>query len=278
MIRFLRIGKFRFLKRFRMAVVLIKGAFNVVFFEHYHYFVFCLALALVQFIAFSFTGLIHSKLKLSFLLSESLSGLNYFEILFESIWNLNTPQLLTAAILLFIQLFLIFIISSATSYYVMQKLNHEKQSIKKSFLNALNKIRPLGIFACLEVIIMLLCAFLGIAGSIAYFLWQLLTVFNIQIITFESINILAVFLKSLRYFKTNITNILSIDIALELFLIAMALFGYFFYQKTIVEPISLLADNYAIAILILYVMATVNLIEVVAFTFFYNIINKGTRV
>jgi len=274
MINFIKFGGFKFFRSIRIIIALLKSTISVMLFEHHHYFVFCLALSAIQFTMYLFSGLLHSQLKLSTLLSASLAGFNYFEILIDSVSTLSAQQLLLDAALLFIQLLGIYLISSATAYYAMQSVKKEKQSIKESFLNASSKIKLLSLYAGLEVVITATCALMGLVGSLFYFIWQIIMVFKIQVITFEQSSFVGVFIKSIRSFKSNIANILGIDLIFEGSLIFIAFIGYFFYQKVIVEPVNLIADNYAIALIITYMLAAVTLVEVIVFTFLYQIITK----
>ncbi len=101
--------------------------------------------------------------------------------------------------------------------------------------------------------------------------------FKIQVITFEKSSFIGVFLKSTHYLKSNITNIIGIDLILEGSLILVASLGYFFYQRIIIEPVNLIGDNFAIALIITYILAAVTLIEIIVFTFLYHIIAQNSH-
>ncbi len=273
MLRMLKFGRFNFFKSFRIAITLLKNASKVAVFEHKHYFIFCLSLTILQFITFFLIGHLNVRLKLSAILSEYLAGLNLFEIITESS-PINTSQTIFMTLLLWVELFLMFIISSAVAYYAFQKYTKQNQSYSKSFRNAFGRSKYFIIYAGIEVIVLFICYKFAILGNLMYFIWQLSTVFLIPIITFESLNLKEALFKSFNYFKANLTNIISMDLGIELLFIVFALIGYFLYQKIVIEPMQSMADNYVISFIILYFVSTVSIIEVIAFTLLYKMIQE----
>lgn len=275
MIKFLRIGRLGLIKKFRIAFSLLRLSTKAVFFEHHRYFIFCILLTLIQFITFASTGFIHSKLRLSLMLSESLAGLNFFEILFESANQIKTAQILMLALLLVLELFLIYIICSAVSWFIKEKLNHSQQSILSSFAFAVKKSRQLIMYALLETVVLFVCALFDGIGSVFYFAWQLLTIFNIQFITFESVAVFSAIWHSAYYFLKNSMEVLSIDVLIELALIITVSGIYYFSQQSLVQPIKALSENYLIAFCLLYLVSILYVLEAVTFSLLYLDMKKN---
>ncbi|GMU18880.1 MAG: hypothetical protein AMXMBFR12_00720 [Candidatus Babeliales bacterium] len=274
MIRLWRIGKFGFFKRFRLAGTLLKASVSLVFFQHYRYFIFCFLLSLVQFLTFVATGFIHSKLKISLIVSELLAGLNFFEILFESINNIKPAQLGMGAIILCIELFFIFCINSAVAWYSLQHTEQKKIECKQYYHLFLTIWPSLAWYALIETAVLFITALMGWVGSILYFLWQWGTIFMIQIITFEKENGLQAIKKSFNNFTKNIAHVVSIDILYESVLIAGAFLLYFITQQTIAKPMGLAKLSYGASIVLLYLLSILYVLETVTFTLLYMKLKK----
>lgn len=268
--RILRIGRFRFLKRLRISFSLIKTSLKLIFFEHYKYLIFCVLLSATQFLAFMATGFIHSRLKISLLISESLAGLNFFEILFDSVPSITSGKLMSMAFILWAELFIVYALCSAISYYTMY---HEVR-VFESFKIIRFKWKQLLFFALFETVMLFFCALLGFIGDIIYFLWQWITIFTIQLITFEPISVIGSIKKSLSYFKKNLVYIVGIDSVFELGLIALAGVLYYAPGKALSEPVALALQNYGAALVLLYVISIVYVIETITFTLFYKVLRS----
>lgn len=268
MITFLRFGRFS-VKKLRIAFSLLRVSIKAVFFDHHRYFVYCFLLTLIQFITLLSTGFIHSKLRLSVLISESMAGLNFFEILFESVSHVNVTQILFLVLLLFFELFLIYFVCSAVSCYARVQWNGEQASIAYSFKRAAKKLGKLGGYALLETVILFLCALLGVVGNMIYFGWQLLTVFNIQFISFEPVSVLGALYRSAQFFLKNVTQALSIDALIELALVLSMSIVYYFSQQSLLEPIKSVSENYFITFFLLYLLSVLYVLENVTFTLLY---------
>jgi hypothetical protein len=275
MIKFLRIGPFGLIKKIRIAFSLLRLSTKAVFFEHHRYFIFCILLTLIQFVTFISTGFIHSKLRLSLMLSESLAGLNFFEILFESVNQIKTAQILMLALLLVLELFLIYIICSAVSWFIKEKLNHSQQSILSSFAFAVKKSKQLIMYALLQTVVLFVCALFDGIGNVFYFAWQLLTIFNIQFITFESVTVFSAIWRSAYYFMKNFMEVLSIDALIDLALIITVSGIYYFSQQSLVQPIKALSENYLIAFCLLYLVSILYVLEAVTFSLLYLEMKKN---
>lgn len=271
MIRFLKIGRFGLLKKIRIGVSLLRLSIKSVFFEHNRYFIYCSLLAVVQFIILLSTGFVHSKLRLSLMITESLAGLNFFEVLFESVNQIKNAQVLLLGLLLCIELFFIYSIYSAVSWFIKER----PRSILKSFIVAAKKSKQLACYALLETIILLICALLGGIGNLIYFGWQFLTVFNIQLITFESVTFLNATVRSTRYFLKNFAQVLSIDALLEFTIIVIMSSVYYFSQKPLLEPIKTISENYFVAFFLLYLLSILYVLETVTFTLLYIAIKEN---
>lgn len=133
MIRILKVGRLGFLKKVRIAFSLLRLSIKAVIFEHQRYFLFCLIFTLVQFATLFFTGFIDAKLRLSLLISESLAGLNFFEIAFESINRIDFWQIVLLGLFLCAELFSIYLLSSAVCYFALSESLESNYSLKSSF-------------------------------------------------------------------------------------------------------------------------------------------------
>lgn len=269
MIKFLRIGRLGLIKKLRIAFSLLRLSIKAVFFEHHRYFIFCILLTFIQFITLFSTGFVHSKLRLSLMISESLAGLNLFEILFELVNQIKWTQILMLGLLLVLELFLIYIICSAVSWFAKEKFKHSQQSIGNSFRVAGKKSKQWALYAVLETVVLFLCALLGGIGSLLYFAWQLLTIFNIQLITFESVTVFGAIWRSAYYFMKNCMEVISIDALIELVLIVTISGIYYFSQQSLAEPIKTLSENYLIAFCLLYLISILYVLEAVTFSLLY---------
>lgn len=274
MLRILKFGKFASLKKFRIITALLKNSIKLFFFEHKQYFIFAVLLTFLHAFSFFLMGSIHTTLKFPVVLTQFLGGQNYFEIIFESIQNLTLWQFLLDSFILYIKLFLMYTILSSVTLFLIQSIRQEKIAIHKLFLNNLIKFKLLAQYAALDFSIIFLCSYFAAVGNIVYFVWQLVTAFIIPILTLEHINLSNALIKSFKSFKNNITNIISIDLALEFFLIVLAVIGYFMYQAAL-ESTDIFTENYLLSFTALYIISAVQIIETIAFTLLYKSVLKN---
>ncbi|HZW61663.1 MAG TPA: hypothetical protein VFF04_05560, partial [Candidatus Babeliales bacterium] len=265
-------------KTFRVGIVLFYGASRAIFFEHHRYFIFCILLTLIQFMTFTMVGVINPKLLYSILITETLSGLNFFDILFTYIPFSFTCErigkLFLDALILISNLFMAYFVACAAAYYIWLRTT-ANATAKFGFKHAYIKINQLFYLALLESGVVFLTALIGAWGNVLYFIWQLLMIFAIQLITFEDLRLMSVIKKSVHFFTNNIKNILGIDTLINFILIMSAVLLYYFYSSFIFAPIKTAVKyNYWLLLVILYILSVVYMLQLIAITNFFSIITK----
>lgn len=264
-----------FFKNFRIGLTLLISGFKVLLFKHARYFIFCLLLTVIQLSKFLLTGFINPKISLSTLISESLAGLNFFEILFMYLPSSKVSdilmQVLFGFLLLLTELFLILLMSGAACLYTNSIIEQKDFSIGSSFDYSLKKSKKWLYLALFDAIILFSCALVGVAGNILYFLWEACTAFTIPILIFEHISVSSAIKKSFLYLSKNISRIFEIDAILELILIILGILIYYIYEQFITAQVTFLNKfPWIILLVIMYGMAVVYLVQIITFTKLYR--------
>lgn len=265
-------------KSFRVGLVLLYGAISAIFFEHDRYFIFCASLTLIQFLTFTAVGIINPKLLYSILITETLSGFNFFDILFAyvpfSVTITKIGKICLDALILINNLFLGYLVSCAVIHYTW--LRHTGNATARfAFKYACTKLNLLFHLAVLETCVIFFMALIGAWGNLFYFIWQMIMVFAIQIITFQDIKISAVVKKSAHFFFKNVKNILGVGTVLNFVIITAAILLYYFYSRAIFAPIKDITNySYLGIFIILYLLSVLYMIQIITFTNFYSIITK----
>ena len=169
----------------------------------------------------------------------------------------------------------IYVVCSAISYSAKATAKGQTLAVAESFKNAAYKTPQLFGYSVLETIILFLCALTGVIGNVVYFGWRLLTILNIQYISFESNTIWSALYCSAASFLKNIVQAISIDALLELILIVAMSVIYYFSQQSLFEPIKSVSDNYVVAFFLVYLLSILYLVENVTFTLLYIEIKKN---
>lgn len=234
-------------------------------------------LAAIQFIHLKITGLVNPRLTLGVLMTELLAGENFFEILWHdadfTFSGNNFFTFLNFIGLLYIEIILIFFVLCATAHYSFTQQNN---SIRKSIQTSLTHCRGICGWGLIELCAQGSTSFLGNVGSILYFVWNLITIFDIQILSFDRFSAYHVLKKSWKLFTQTFSEVVAFDIIIEGFLIVIGL-GIYTVSKQYISGISLTgSENYndIIVFLTLYLISSVMILETVVFTMLYKTIEK----
>jgi len=280
--RFLRLmysGRSIF-KKIRIAFTLLNSSFESFFFSHQHYFLLCILLAAIQFIYMKIIGLIHYRLTLGFLIKELLAGENFFEILWHNahftISADNFFSLLALTVLLYLEIILILFVLSASSHYTFKQQNN---SIRKSLQTSLTHWRAICTWGLLELCTLGSSSLLGDLGGLLYFVWNIITIFDVQILSFDNVSAYGVIKKSWKLFKQNFSKVVVFDIIIEGLLIIAGLILYFISRQHMPSTSIAGLENYSdiIIFLTLYLISSVMVFEVVIFTKLYKTVEKNNK-
>jgi hypothetical protein len=218
------------------------------------------------------TGLIHYRLTPGVLITELLAGENFFEILWHEgrfILSGNTSfTFIKFVIFLYIEIVLIFFVLCATAHYTLKQSN----SIRKSTLASLSHWRGICVWGLIELFAQGSSSFLGSVGTLLYFAWNLMTIFDIQILSFDRFSVYHMLKKSWKLFTQTFSEIVALDIIIEGFLIIIGL-GIYIVSKQYISGISIIGtENYndIVVFLILYLISSVMIFEAVVFTKLYK--------
>lgn len=280
--RFLRLirGGRSIFKKIRITFTLLESSFKLVFFSHQHYFLLCVLLAAIQYIHLKITGLIHHRLTLGVLITELLAGENFFEILWHdaqfTVSANNFFTLLAFIMLLYVEIVLVFFVLSASSLYTFKQQNN---SIRKSMYTSLTRWRAICAWGLFELCAQGSSSLLGDVGVLLYFVWHMITIFDVQILSFDHVGVYRVLKKSWQLFKQNFSKVVAFDVIIEGLLIIV---GFLLYSISTqyIPSISLVdSENYndIVIFLILYFMSSVMVFEVVVFTNLYKVIEKNNK-
>ena len=277
--RFLRLlhsGRSIF-KKIRIALRLLKSSFKSLFFSEQHYFLFYILLAAIQFIHLKITGLIHHRLTLGVLMTELLAGENFFEILWHdahfTVSANNFFTLLAFIALLYLEIILVFFVLSAASHYTFKQ---ENNSLRKSMQTSLTHWYAICAWGLFELCAQGSSSLLGYIGVLLYFVWNIITIFDVQILSFDRVNAYHVLKKSWKLFKQNMSGIVALDVIIEGLLMTAAVILYFISRRYMTDISLADSQNYSdiVIFLVLYLMSNVMIFEVVVFTNLYKAIEK----
>ena len=278
--RFLRLIRARYslFKRLRIGFTLLTSSFKLVFFSHQNYIFFSVFLAVIQFMHLKVTGFIHHRLTLGILITELLAGENFFEILWHNAhftFSVNNFFTLVAFIaLLYLKIILIFFILSAACQYTFKQKNN---SIPKSIKASLSHWRGICVWALFELFAQGFSSLVGDIGALLYFTWNIVTIFDIQLLTFEPVGAYQILKKTWGLFKKNFSEIVALDVIIEGLLVTAGLILYSISRRYM-PNISLVESkdyNEIIIFLILYLISSVMIFETVVFTNLYKAIGKN---
>ncbi len=282
LVKFLRLirGGRSIFKRIRIGFTLSKNSFKSVLFDHQHYFLLCILLALIQFMHLKITGVIRSRLTLGVLMTELLSGENFFEILWQDTHFMASTKdslytLVAFIALLYLEIVLSLFVLSAAAHYTAQQSN----SIGKSIRTSLTHWRAICVWGLIEVSTQGSSSLLGEAGAVLYFVWNIITIFDVQILSFDHVSAYGVIKKSWRLFKQNFSEVVAFDVIIEGLIISMGFILYSIFKHYIPSTGLGESENYSnvIILLILYLISSVMILEVVVFTNLYRAIEKVSK-
>lgn len=271
----------RLYKKARISFTIVYNAIQIVFFEHRKFFLFCLFLSFIQLTKLFFVSFMHKHFTLGFQLQEILSGTNVFELLWQhfSPFALSTFYMFVFSFFEYAALGLVGCVLIYCTY--RRFLSYEQAHVKipsprfEPFIALLKNKAPLiCLFAFLQTCICLVTALVGPAGNILLFVWELITVFCLQIITFENISMFDVLKKSFSYFRKNMANVVSADILFELFFVVIGFLLYHFSRVHMIDYLGSLLHNYVLIAFIMYGISLVWVIEILTFTQVYYLIKK----
>lgn len=278
--RFLRTmtGVSLIFKRFRIGFTLIRNSFKAVFLSHQHYFLFCILLALIQFIHLKIMGVIHHRFTLSAIMTELLTGESFFEILGHNSQisiSKNSLVFLEFITLLYLEIILVLLILCMSAYYSFNANNHSK-SIRESIRKSFSHWRLICAWGSIELCAQAASALSGEIGGLVYFVWNLVTIFDIQILVIEHVGVWQILKKSWQLFKKNFREIVVLDIIIEGALIISGFMIFTWAKKYISDFhfVGLVNYNDPLVFLILYVISSAMVLEVVVFTSFYKELKK----
>lgn len=276
--RFLRLihARYSIFKKVRMGFTLLKSAFKSVFLSHKNYFFLCLMLTTIQFIHLQITGLIHHR-TLGFLMTELLAGENFFEILWHdaqfTLSGNNFLTFLNFITLLYIDIILIFFVLCAVAHYAFKQQNN---SIRKSIVTSMTHWYAICGWGLIELGAQGFSSVLGGVGVLLYFAWNIITIFDVQILSFDPVNAYHVLKKSWKLFMQSFSEVVALDVIIEGFLIIIGLVIYTISKQYISGINFAELENYndLVVFLILYLISSVMIFEVVVFTNLYKAIEK----
>jgi hypothetical protein len=282
-VRFLRLigSRYSRFKKIRIGYTLLKSSVKSVLFSHQHFLLLSIILATIQLIHFKVTGLIHRRLTLSVLMTELLGGKNFFEILWHEASFIpssnNFFTLFTYIVLIYIEIILIFFVLCSAAHYT--HMEHDN-SILKSMQKSVRHWRVICEWAFIELCAQGFSSLLAEVGALLYFTWNIITIFDVQILSFDDVSPYGVLKKSLRLFKQSFSEVVALDVIIEGLLITIGLAIYTVSEEYLgsasIDP-TWLDYNSMLIFLILYLMSSVIIFEVVLFTKLYKTIEKNQK-
>lgn len=264
-------------KKIRIGFTLSKSSFKSVFFSHQRYLILCLLLAAVQFIHLKITGLIHHRLTVGLLMTELLAGENFFEILWHdahfTLSSTNFLKFFNFVGFLYLEIILIFFILCAAAYYTLKQGSSLWNSLRKS----MSRWQAICGWGLIELCAQGLSSHLGNIGALLYFAWNIITIFDVQILAFDHLNAYQILKKSWGLFKNTFSEVVAFDVIIEGLLILIGI-GIYFISEQYIAGINLAEfQNYNdfVVFLILYLISSIMLLEVVIFTNLYKVNEKN---
>lgn len=237
-------------------------------------------LTAIQFIHLKIAGLIHYRLTPGVLITELLAGENFFEIFRHdahfTLSGNNFFTYLNFVVFLYIEIVLIFFVLCATAYYALEQPNN---SIQKSTQASLSHWRGICVWGFIELGAQGSSSFLGSVGTLLYFAWNLITIFDIQILSFDRFSAYHVLKKSWKLFIQTFSEVVALDIIIEGFLLLIGLGIYTVSKQYILGTGLADSENYndIVVFLILYLISSVMIFEAVVFTKLYKKIEKNDK-
>lgn len=237
-------------------------------------------LATIQFMYFKLMGLIFRQLTPSVLMTELLAGENFFEILWHDAYYVissnNFFTLIKFIALIYFEMILIFFVLCASADYSYRQQNYfnsKYKSIKISFQHW----RIICAWGFIELCTQGFSSLFGTIGALFYLAWNLITIFDVQILIFEHVSVGQIIKKSWQLFKKTFRQVIAFDVIIEGLLIIFAFILYIATKQYITNfPIPEAVNYNGILIfLILYLISSVMILEVVVFTGFYQKIKKS---
>ena len=268
-------AKYSIFKKVRMGFTLLKTAFKSVFLSHKNYLFLCLMLTTIQFIHLQITGIIHHR-TLGFLMTELLAGENFFEILWhDAKFTLSGNNFLTFLkfiSLLYLEIILVFFVLCAAAHYAFKQQNNP---IRKSIVTSMTHWYAICGWGLIELGAQGLSSVLGGVGALLYFAWNIITIFDVQILSFDTVNAYHVLKKSWKLFLQSFSEVVTLDVIIEGFIVIIGLVIYAI-SKQYISGINFteLENNDLVVFLILYLISSVMIFEVVVFTNLYKTIEK----
>lgn len=264
-------------KKIRIGFTLSKSSFKSVFFSHQRYLILCLLLAAVQFIHLKITGLIHHRLTVGLLMTELLAGENFFEILWHdahfTLSSTNFLKFFNFVGFLYLEIILIFFVLCAAAYYTLKQGSSLWNSLRKS----MSRWQAICGWGLIELCAQGLSLHLGNIGALLYFAWNIITIFDVQILAFDHLNAYQILKKSWGLFKNTFSEVVAFDVIIEGLLILIGI-GIYFISEQYIAGINLAEfQNYNdfVVFLILYLISSIMLLEVVIFTNLYKVNEKN---
>lgn len=264
-------------KKIRIGFTLSKSSFKSVFFSHQRYLILCLLLAAVQFIHLKITGLIHHRLTVGLLMTELLAGENFFEILWHdahfTLSSTNFLKFFNFVGFLYLEIILIFFVLCAAAYYTLKQGSSLWNSLRKS----MSRWQAICGWGLIELCAQGLSSPLGNIGALLYFAWNIITIFDVQILAFDHLNAYQILKKSWGLFKNTFSEVVALDVIIEGLLILIGI-GIYFISEQYIAGINLAEfQNYNdfVVFLILYLISSIMLLEVVIFTNLYKVNEKN---
>lgn len=266
-------------KKLRMGFTLLKSAFKAIIFEHQRYFWFCLTLALIQIVQALLTSVFDPTLRVQQMLSEVLAGQSYIPLLFarRRACPLGFVPTIMQSFVLFCQTLLTLFVTTATVHYSAARLRTKAPSVRASFRVSLQKHKILSAWALLELMLSLLFFSLGLVGDILQVLWQVSTALSVQVITLGHADLVAILKRSFAYFKRMLGSVISIDILIDLLIVAASIITYFIYSLLTggaahwltALPLEQFLNNIWVDVVIFYLLSALVIAETIALTGVY---------